>query len=102
MTKKVNIVKLFSRVLVLGNSRRIDKRQSIQLCSPHTGLESQVRFTFITQIDSIKIVFHEISVALRYTKQFHIASRDSGEVFADLALLKSVAACLPLTNQDFT
>ena len=35
MTKKVNIVKFFSRVLVLGNSMRINKRQSIQLCSPH-------------------------------------------------------------------
>ena len=37
MTKKVNIAKFFSRVLVIGNSMRIDMRQSIQLCSPHTG-----------------------------------------------------------------
>jgi len=33
----MNDVRLFSRVLVLGNSICIDKRQSIQLCSPHTG-----------------------------------------------------------------
>jgi len=33
----MNDVRLFSRVLVLGNSIRIDKRQSIQLCPPHTG-----------------------------------------------------------------
>jgi len=34
----MNDVRLFSRVLVLGNSTRIDNRQSIQLCPPHTGL----------------------------------------------------------------
>ena len=33
--KKVNIVNFFSRVLVLGNSMRINKRQSIQLRSSH-------------------------------------------------------------------
>jgi len=33
----MNDVGLFSRVLVLGNSMRIDERQSIQLCPPHTG-----------------------------------------------------------------
>jgi len=32
----MNNVRLFSRVL--GNSMGIDKRQSIQLCPPHTGL----------------------------------------------------------------
>ena len=39
--KKVSIVKFFSRVQVLGNSMCIDKRQSIQLCSPHTGSVNQ-------------------------------------------------------------
>ena len=34
--KKIEYCQFFSRVLVLGNSMRIDKRQSIQLCSPHT------------------------------------------------------------------
>jgi len=33
----MNDVRLFSRVLVLGNSVHIDKRQSIQLRPPHTG-----------------------------------------------------------------
>jgi len=33
----MNDVRLFFRVLVLGNSMRIDKRQSIQLCPPRTG-----------------------------------------------------------------
>jgi len=32
----MNDVRLFSRILVLGNSMRIDNRQSIQLCPPHT------------------------------------------------------------------
>jgi len=36
----MNDVRLFSRVLDLGNSMRIDKRQSIQLCPPHTGSTS--------------------------------------------------------------
>jgi len=35
-------VRIFSRVLVLGNSMRIDKRQSIQLCPPLTA-EPRVR-----------------------------------------------------------
>jgi len=33
----MNDVRLFSPVLVLGNSMCIDKRQSIELCPPHTG-----------------------------------------------------------------
>jgi len=37
----MNDVKLFSRVLVLGNSMRIDKRQSMQLCPHHTGLDKE-------------------------------------------------------------
>jgi len=39
----MNDVGLFFRVLVLGNSMRIDKRQSIQLCPPHTELELSKR-----------------------------------------------------------
>jgi len=38
----MNDVRLFSRVLVLGNSMHIDNRQSIQLCPPHTGLLATV------------------------------------------------------------
>ena len=37
--KQSDYCHIFSRVLVLGNSMRIDKRQSIQLCSPHTGCQ---------------------------------------------------------------
>jgi len=34
----INDVRLFYRVLVLGTSTRIDKKQSIQLRPPHTGM----------------------------------------------------------------
>jgi len=40
----MNDIRLFSRVLVLGNSMRIDKRQSIQLCPPHTSLRRDASF----------------------------------------------------------
>lgn len=36
--KKREYRQIFSRVLVQGNSMRIEKRQSIQLCSLQTGL----------------------------------------------------------------
>jgi len=36
----MNDVRLFSRVL--GNSMRIDNRQSIQLCPPRTGLQDKL------------------------------------------------------------
>jgi len=45
-------VRLFSRVLVLGNSMRIEKRQSIQLRPSHTGYT----------IDTI-ICFHHTAVS---------------------------------------
>jgi len=48
----MNDVRLFSRVLVLGNSMRIDKRQSIQLCPPHTGLQEHSKAAHCSHIYS--------------------------------------------------
>ena len=64
--KKVNIVTFVSSVLDLGNSMRIDKRQSIQLCSPHTGqVRNTTRHYIVHMRNTWKIATHVKLIAPR-------------------------------------